>query len=90
WEKQKPGESFKQSALRALAEEELQLTGEITMLDQGQFEYVEPPIDYPGLETYLRGASFVVYLSKEQFEALRAGHTEVQERKQNHFKWREL
>ena len=88
WEKQKPGESYEESALRALTVEELKLAGEVALGQADEFNYVEEPIDYPGLETYLRGASFTVYLSAEQFDQMKEGHTEVQPRKQTHFKWR--
>jgi hypothetical protein len=90
WEKQKPGETYEESALRALTVEELQLAGEVTLLNRDEFEYVEPPIDYPGLETYLRGASFTVHLTSEQFNTMQEGHTEVQDRKQTHFRWKKV
>lgn len=88
WEKVKPGESYDDAAARALTQEELPLVGSLSFTNRSEFEYVEPPIDYPGLETYLKGVSFTVYLTPEQFSSIEDGHTELQERKQSHFKWR--
>lgn len=90
WEKQKPGESYTESALRAIKQEELKLQGDIKLVSEGDFEYIEPPIDYPGLKTDLKGSSFTLFLTPQQYDSMQEGYTEVQDKKQSVFMWKKI
>ena len=83
-------ETPEEAATRALCGEELPFTAPIA--DQLSapipFEELEPPMDYPGLSTLLTGTTYQIVLTPQQYELIKDGHTEVQDRKQTHFRWR--